>query len=53
MESDRFYGDSVVKLVWRLSGNFIYHVFYVKLQKNYITPKYHGDKAIFLEVIFD
>ena len=27
MESDTFYGDFMVKLVWRLSGNLIYHVF--------------------------
>ena len=23
MESDTFYGDFMVKLIWRLSGNFI------------------------------
>ena len=27
MESDTFYGDFMVQLVWRLSGNLIYHVF--------------------------
>ena len=28
MESDTFYGGSVVKLIWRLSDNLIYHVFF-------------------------
>ena len=27
MDSDTFYGDFMVKLIWRLLGNLIYHVF--------------------------
>ena len=27
MEGDTFYGDFMVKLILRLSGNLIYHVF--------------------------
>ena len=30
MESDIFHRDSIVKLIWRLSGNMIYHVFSMK-----------------------
>ena len=30
MMSDSFNGDSMVKLIWRLSGNLIYHVFSIK-----------------------
>ena len=26
VESDTFYGDFMVKLLWRLSGNLIFHV---------------------------
>ena len=27
MQSDTFYGDFMVKLIWTLSGNSIYHIF--------------------------
>ena len=27
MGSDTSYGDTMVKLIWKLSGNFIYHFF--------------------------
>ena len=43
MESDTFYGDFMVKLVWKLSGNLIYHVFPIKtedelhIKRNFIT----------------
>ena len=30
MESDTSQGDIMVKLIWSLSGNLIYHVFSVK-----------------------
>ena len=30
MDSDTFYGEFVVKLLWRLSSNFIYHIFSMK-----------------------
>ena len=40
MESDTFCGDFMVKLIWRLSGDLIYHVFTIKapddLQTNFI-----------------
>ena len=40
MESDTFYGDLVVELIWRLSGDLIYHVFSMEtpdnLQTNFI-----------------
>ena len=42
MESDTFYGDFMVKLIWRLSGNLIYHVFSMKTPDNlqaYFTIK--------------
>ena len=26
MESDNFYGDFMVKSIWRLSGNLFYHI---------------------------
>ena len=32
MKSISFYGDFMVKLIWRLSGNLIYHVFSMKTQ---------------------
>ena len=34
MESDTFYGDFMVKLIWRLFGNLIYHVFSWKTPDN-------------------
>ena len=41
MESDTFYEDFVIKIIWRLSGNFIYHVSSMKtpnnLQTNFTT----------------
>ena len=37
MESDTFYGDFVVKLTRRLSGNLIYHVFSMKTPDNIQT----------------
>ena len=30
MECDPFNGDFMIKLIWRLSGNLIYHVFSMK-----------------------
>ena len=40
MESDTFYGDFMVKSIWRLFGNLVYHVFSMKtsdnLQNNFI-----------------
>ena len=33
-ESDTFYRACVVKLIWRLSANFIYHVFSMKTSGN-------------------
>ena len=30
MESDTCYGDFMVKLIWKLSGNLIYHAFSMK-----------------------
>ena len=30
-ERDTFYGDFIVKVIWRLSGNSIYHTFSIKL----------------------
>ena len=44
MESDTFYVDFMVKLIWRYSGNLIYHVFSMKtldnLQTNFIINPY-------------
>ena len=37
MENDTFLGDCMVKSVWRLSGNLIYHVFSVKTSDNVQT----------------
>ena len=41
MESDTFYGDLMVKLIWTSSGNLICHVFSMKtpdnLQTNFTT----------------
>ena len=38
MESDIFYGDFMVKLVWRFSGVFIEELWYIKLpHKLHIT----------------
>ena len=34
MESDTSYGDFMVKLIWRLSGNLIYHVCFMKTPDN-------------------
>ena len=42
MERDTFYGDFMVKLIWKLSADLIYHVFSMKipdnLQTNYSHP---------------
>ena len=37
MESDTFNGEFMVKLIWRLSGNLIYHVFFMKTLGNLHT----------------
>ena len=37
MKSDTFYGDFMVKLIWRLSGNLIYDVFSLKIPGNLHT----------------
>ena len=37
MESDTFYGDFMAKLIWRLSGNMIHHVFSMKTTDNLYT----------------
>ena len=37
MESDTFYEDLMVKLIWRLPGKLIYYVFSVK------TPRQSPD----------
>ena len=34
MMSDSFSGDSMVKRIWCLSGNLIYHVFSIKKLDN-------------------
>ena len=34
MESDTFYRDFMAKEIWKLSGNFICHVFSIKLPDN-------------------
>ena len=34
MESDTFRGNFMMKLIWRFSGNLIYHVFFKKKQDN-------------------
>ena len=36
MESDTFYGDFVVKLVWRLSGVFIEKTWQIKLPERLV-----------------
>ena len=37
MESDTFYEYFMVEVTWRLSGNLIYHVFYIKTPDNLQT----------------
>ena len=37
MESDTLYGEFVLKLIWRLSGNLIYHVFSMRILNNLQT----------------
>ena len=37
MENDTPYGDFMVKLIWRLSGKLIYHVFFMKIPDNLQT----------------
>ena len=37
MKSKSFYEDFMVKLIWRLSGNLIYHVFSMKALDNLQT----------------
>ena len=46
MEGDAFYGDFMVKLMWRFHGNFISHVFSITLQTNYITSAYYKDNNV-------
>ena len=41
MESDTFYRDFMVKLIWRLFGSLIYNVFSMKIQDNLRTNFYH------------
>ena len=35
--SDTFYADILVKLIWRFSGDLIYHVFFIKSPDNFQT----------------
>ena len=35
MGSDTFYGDFIVKLIWRLSDNLIYRGFYIENPKDF------------------
>ena len=37
MDSDTFYGDFVIKLIWRLPGNLIHHAFFKKTPDNLQT----------------
>ena len=37
IETETFYGDFLVKLMWRLFGNLIYHVFSMKTPGNLRT----------------
>ena len=37
MKSDTFYGEFKVKIIWRLSGNLIHHVFSMKTPDNLQT----------------
>ena len=37
MESNTFYRDFMLKLIWRFSGNLIYHVFSIKTLDNLWT----------------
>ena len=37
MESDTFYGDFIVKLIWRLSGNLIHRAFSMKTTSRLIN----------------
>ena len=37
MGSDTLYGDFMMKLIWRLSGNLIYHIFSIKIPDNLQT----------------
>ena len=37
MESDTSYGDFMAKLIWRPSGNLIYHIFSMKSPDNLQT----------------
>ena len=37
MENSTFHGDLMVKLIWRLSSNLIYHVFSINTPDNLQT----------------
>ena len=37
MKSDTFYGEFMVKLIWRLSGNLIYHVLSMNTTRQFQT----------------
>ena len=37
MVTDTFYGDFMVKLIWRLSGNLVYHIFSMTTSDNLQT----------------
>ena len=39
MDSDTFYGDFMIRLIWRLSGDLIYHTFSMKIPDN-IQPNF-------------
>ena len=47
MENDTFY--FTVKLIWRFSGNLIYHVFSIEkpVEINYIISPYHVENTNF------
>ena len=46
-KNDPFYGDFMIKLVGRVSGNLIYHVFSLKNPDNIHSFYIHGDNILF------
>ena len=47
MESETFKEDFMMKLIWRLSGNLIYHIFSINPQTNHKISPYCGENTIF------
>ena len=51
MQGNNLYRDFMVKLIWRLSGNLIYHVFSMKTQDKLIIYPHYGETHLNYEII--